>query len=77
MSVKNRKGECVGGGYFVYRRGKKTGRIGCKYNALPFEHDSYESAHTEAKRLAGKHIGETFIVLQEIKGSCVFVEPCA
>lgn len=54
-------GEVVGGGWFVFRRGKKTGRIGAG-GQLPFEHGSGEAAYKEAERLARKNPGETFQV---------------
>lgn len=58
---KERKGETVGGGYFVFRRGKWTGRVGVR-TTLPFEHGSYDEAIAEARRLSRKHPGETFEV---------------
>jgi endonuclease YncB( thermonuclease family) len=62
--VKHRadKGEVVGGGYFVFRRGKHTGRVGVKAAPIPFEHGSLESAQTEANRLMALNPGETFKV---------------
>lgn len=55
-------GEVVGGGYFVFRRGKQTGRI-ASGNNLPFEHPNEGAARDEAYRLAEKHLGEQFVVL--------------
>lgn len=62
--VKSRaeKGEVVGGGYFVFRRGKRTGRIGVKNSTIPFEHGSRESAMAEVARLEKQYPGETFKV---------------
>lgn len=62
--MKERKNESIGGGYFVFRRGKKTGRIGCKTPWVPFEHDSEESAREEADRLSLKLPGESFEVFE-------------
>lgn len=60
-----RPGEVIGGGFFVFRRGKRTGRVGCRPNALPFEHPTYESAKKEADRLSSLCPGETFVVFGE------------
>jgi hypothetical protein len=65
MEAKERKGEKIGGGWFVFRRGKKTGRIACKRNALPFEHPTFYAATMEAERLASVYKGERFVVLRE------------
>jgi len=66
QQLKNgRKNEVIGGGFFVFRRGKTTGRIGCGGNTLPFEHGSFEAAATEAKRLSEVHPGETFSIFEE------------
>jgi hypothetical protein len=61
-----RKNEVIGGGFFVFRRGKSTGCIGCG-TTLPFEHGSFESAAQEAKRLAETYPGETFSVFEEMQ----------
>jgi hypothetical protein len=61
-----RKNEKIGGGYLVFRRGKKTGRVGVRYNTLPFEHPSYHAAAQEAERLAKENPGETFRVFKEV-----------
>lgn len=55
-----RDGETIGGGYIVFRRGGRSGRVRCP--EWPFEHPTYESATTERDRLAGKYPGETFQV---------------
>lgn len=56
-----RPNEMIGGGYFVFRRGKDTGRI--RAPEFPFEHPTYGDAYAEARRLAALHPGETFEVL--------------
>lgn len=61
--TKPRKNEQIGGGYFVFRRGKKTGRVGIK-SSVPYEHGSFEQALAEASRLASLCEGETFEVFQ-------------
>lgn len=63
---KVRKNEVVGGGFFVFRRGKKTGRIGVKRNCLPYEHGSFEQAYEEAQRLAAANPGERFVVVAQV-----------
>ena len=63
---KGRKGEVIGGGFFVFRRGKKTGRVGVRLGTTPFEHGSYESASAEAKRLTDANPGETYVVFEEL-----------
>lgn len=60
--MKPRKNEAIGAGYFVFRRGKKTGRVGIKRPGLPFEHPDMKSATNEAKRLSEINPGETFEV---------------
>lgn len=62
-SFKTRPNEIIGGGFFVFRRGKKTGRVGVFTN-LPYEHGSFEQALAEATRLAALCPGETFEVFQ-------------
>lgn len=59
--MKPRKNEVIGGGWLVFRRGKRTGRIGIK-TTLPFEHGSRKAAEKEAQRLAEQHPGECFQV---------------
>ena len=60
-----RKGEEIGGGFFVFRRGKKTGRISV-HSTLPFEHSNMLEATKEGIRLTGKLKGETFAVFQQV-----------
>jgi hypothetical protein len=45
------------GGWFVWQ---KNGR------RPNYKHDTYESAATEAQRLAKEHVGKKFIVLQMV-----------
>jgi len=63
---KPRKNETVGGGYFVFRRGKRTGRIGVSHHRTPFEHLSYKAAKEEAVRLAKENYGEIYTVFAEV-----------
>lgn len=58
-----RKNEVIGGGFFVFRRGKHTGRVGVA-TSMPYEHGSFEQALAEATRLANLCPGETFEVFQ-------------
>jgi len=58
-----RKNEVIGGGFFVFRRGKKTGRV-APGSSLPYEHGSFEQALAEATRLAKLCPGETYEVFQ-------------
>jgi hypothetical protein len=58
-------GEVVGGGFFVFRRGKSTGRIGVRMGTLPFEHGTLASAKAEAERLAALNPGECYVVLEQ------------
>lgn len=58
---KPRRGETIGGGYFVFRRGDSTGRI--RPALWPFEYASVEEANAEAARLSAGQPGEVFIVV--------------
>jgi hypothetical protein len=58
-----REGEAIGGGFFVFRRGQRTGRI--RAPEWPFEHPTLSAAYVERDRLAALHPGETFIVVAE------------
>lgn len=60
------KGEVVGGGYIVFRRGKRTGRLGIKNGAIIFEHPSMEAALAEAHRLAILQPAEKFVIFKEV-----------
>lgn len=65
------QGEVVGGGYIVFRRGKKWGRVritGKDWMKFfqPFEWPTEDAALLEAERLAKKHPGEKFCVFQQV-----------
>lgn len=66
LPAKPRKGEVIGGGFLIFRRGKRTGRVGVKMKSLPFEHGSLESAQTEVERLTKANPGERFVIFQQI-----------
>ncbi|MBD9542905.1 hypothetical protein IB276_26010 [Ensifer sp. ENS04] len=48
--------EAIGGGHFVFKRGKRTGRI--ENRGIPFEHSSLDAALSEAARLTIEHGGQ-------------------
>ena len=60
------RGELVGGGFFVFRRGRKSRRV--KFDpktCIPFEHGTEQSARDEAEKLAAANLGSTY---------CIFVQ---
>ncbi|MBB3608634.1 hypothetical protein [Rhizobium sp. BK602] len=59
-----RKGETIGGGFFVFRRGEETGRI--RPSQWPFEYATLPEAIAEAERLAIAYPGFDFIVVGEV-----------
>lgn len=61
-----RRGERVGGGFFVFRRGRTTGRIKIDPTKPPYEHASLGDATAEAVRLAKCHPGIEFVVFQQV-----------
>ena len=63
---RHERGEVVGGGYLIFRRGKKTGRVGYKPHSMPFEHGSYESAKKEVARLEEANPGEKFHIFADM-----------
>lgn len=66
VSPRQRRNETIGGGFFVFRRGKKTGRISVN-STLPFEHGCIEDACEEAKRLVKKFNGkEKFAIFKQM-----------
>lgn len=50
-----RQSEEIGGGHFVFKRGRRTGRI--ENRGIPFEHMTVEAALDEAARLTVEHGG--------------------
>jgi hypothetical protein len=58
---KARKGEQIGGGFFVFRRGDDTGRI--RPAQWPFEHPTFEAARAQAQKLASEMPGYRFDVV--------------
>lgn len=69
-----RKGEQIGGGFFVFRRGTTTGRIR-PGRLWPFEHPTLAAAEAEAQRLANHWPGQTFITVQQV--AAAYAEPAA
>ena len=63
----NRKGELVGGGFFVFRRGKNSNRVFNYSGKLPFEHPTLESATEEAFRLSNLIPNRNFCVFQQVQ----------
>lgn len=63
--TKERTGEKIGGGYFVFRRGDDTKRI--RPNSWPFEHPTEEAAVTEAERLSKEWPGYDFDIVHVIR----------
>lgn len=51
-----RKHESIGGGYFIFKRGDRTGRI--ENRGVPFEHSTFIAAQAEASRLQKKYGGQ-------------------
>lgn len=58
--------EEIGGGHFVFKRGRKTGRI--ENRGIPFEHPTLEAAINEAARLTIE-VGGKFEVLSRTCGA--------
>jgi len=73
--AKPRNDELIGGGYFVFRRGKRTGRIGVSYKRVPFEHPDYAAAEKEANRLANENPGEIYQVFSPGTTICILPLP--
>lgn len=56
-----REGEKIGGGYFVFRRTSRTGRI--RAPEWPFEHPTQGAAEAERDRLSALHPEDSFILV--------------
>ncbi|PWJ81559.1 hypothetical protein C7441_11091 [Pseudaminobacter salicylatoxidans] len=63
---KARKGEVIGGGFFVFRRGDGTNRI--RPSQWPYEYGSQEAAEEQARILAKSNPGYRFDVLYVVSG---------
>lgn len=64
-----RRNEKVGGGHFVFKRGRTTGRIKTgRVGHIPFEHATLESALDEAARLSVEKGGK-FEVFSRVGGA--------
>lgn len=61
---KARPEETIGGGFFIFRRGRNTGRV--QAPEWPFEHPNRESAEAEAAKLAQRFPGEVFEVFGRV-----------
>ena len=59
---KERDGEKIGGGYFIFRRGKGSGRI--RAPEYPFEHPTEQAARDELERLRQQYPNEIFQIAQ-------------
>lgn len=69
---KPRDGEVIGAGFFVFRRGRETGRI--RPSQWPYEHPTREAAEAEAAKLAATMPGYTFDVLQVVASEISLTE---
>lgn len=67
MKERTQKGEKIGGGFLVFRRGRKSNRV--KPSWCPFEHPSAEAAKVQADKLAKENPESSFVVLQVIDTS--------
>lgn len=64
-----RANEEIGGGHFVFKRGRRTGRTKTgRVGHIPFEHATYESAINEAARLSVE-VGGKFEVFSRVGGA--------
>ena len=62
LPARTDKGEVIGGGWFVFKRSPKTGRI--SPSQFPFEYDCKTQAVGQAKILAKQYPGAEFAILQ-------------
>lgn len=64
------KGELVGGGHFVFRRGRKFNRVRFVVpkggQVLPFEHATFALALAECERLAKINPGQKYGVFSQV-----------
>lgn len=66
---KPRRNEKIGGGHFVFKRGRTTGRIKTgRVGHIPFEHATLEDALDEAARLSVEKGGK-FEVFSRVGGA--------
>ncbi|MBW4710700.1 hypothetical protein KX928_23165 [Roseobacter sp. YSTF-M11] len=72
---KEREREKIGGGFFIFRRGGRTGRI--RPSKWPFEYRNLKDATDRADILARRFPGETFIVVGELEAVHVSPGPTA
>lgn len=59
-----RPGEQIGGGFFVFRRGRKVGRV--QAPEWPFEHPTLEAAQAQRAVLMARFPGEVFEVFARV-----------
>lgn len=59
-----RRGETIGGGFFVFARGRSTGRI--RPTSVPFEYDSLAKAGEAARRLHSDRPGRSFDIFERV-----------
>ena len=63
----SRPGEEIGGGFFVFRRGRKAGRV--QAPEWPFAHPTMESAEAQREALMARFPGEVFEVFARAPGT--------
>lgn len=68
--VRKELGERIGGGWFVFKRDPKTGRI--RPSQFPFEYPDKKKAQAQADHLSDVNPGAEFIILQSV--ATVFTE---
>lgn len=73
MKERTDKGEKIGGGFFVHRRGRRSNRIHAA--PLPFEHATLMKAINECERLAALNPGAHYVVVAQCYDA--FVDPVA
>lgn len=73
VPVRDEKGEVIGGGWFVFKRNPKTGRISPA--RFPFEYPDQDAAQKQAAILSTHNGGDEFIVVQSVASVAVEVAP--